>query len=434
MRAISINGLVVFPDGVRGSIVTFDPESGIITAVEGAGAIEDANRLLFPGFIDIHVHAREYPAPEADDAEAVRKWEEICSKETFITAGEAAINGGVTLYCAMPNDPRPPADERSYDRKRAASAGSPCPVVLFAAVTISSEPWADIPYKIYLDSSPSPVCFTAWPDLENALGRYRGCRVFFHAEDPQILGKFGQGSPRWKTRPPQAEVSAVTKILELTTRLGLRTHICHVSTEKAVRLIAEYNRGSGERVTCEVTPHHLFFSVDDDRIRAAEPGEKAVQHFLDCNPPLRSEHDRQYLIEALRDGLVDVLASDHAPHTIDDKRRGAPGMPHLDTMGPFAGWLIQRCGFSPGRIAQILSSAPARIFSSDLPLPQGEVYAGAAASFTILDLARVTLVEGEGIMGRGYLETRCRWSPFRGTALPSSVAATVVRGKEYCFA
>ena len=98
------------------------------------------------------MYTRKNPRPEHPSDQALEKWSAVCKKETFLTAGRAAINGGVTLFAAMPNDPMPPDNEHYYARKIAISASSACPVILFGAITASSEPWADIPYKVYLDS------------------------------------------------------------------------------------------------------------------------------------------------------------------------------------------------------------------------------------------------------------------------------------------
>lgn len=426
-----LNGNAVFPDGVRP--VRISMQAGKVLAVEDAPADEPSGSvLIFPGFADIHVHAREYPKPAPLEPDALAKWEAACSKETFATAGRAAINGGVTLFAAMPNDPVPPDNEQSYSHKKAIAMGSPCPVILFAAVTAHSEPWADLPYKVYLDAQPSSVSFTSWKDLETTLARYRGCRVFFHAEDPDVLRQAGGRGPRWYTRPARAEVSAVSKIMELTNKFDLRTHICHVSTAEALNLTASHNRQSDLKVTTEVTPHHLFFSVDDHgQVSCAGGTVAARQEFLGCNPPLRSEEDRRFLLEALKSGLVDVLASDHAPHTLEDKRNGAPGMPHLDTFGAFAGWLVKACGFTPERIAEILARVPARIMSRDLSVPQGAIEPGYAASFTLLNLEGETDVRESDVLNKGSLETRCRWSPFSGIVLPASVKTTIIRGIEY---
>ncbi|MBI5572008.1 MAG: amidohydrolase family protein [Desulfomonile tiedjei] len=429
MNEAILEGRVVFPDGVRPAGIVIDSAQGSIVSVDAAdGPVADIP-LIFPGFIDIHVHAREYAEPSDADPAATEKWEATLRKETFVTAGRAALNGGVTLFAAMPNDPTPPDNPRQYARKLALSSSSPCPVVVFAVVTPRSEPWGDVPYKVYLDVSASPVSFTDWQELENALKRYRGCRLFFHAEDPKILAKTGGASPRWKTRPPEAEIAAVEKILELTAKLGLHTHLCHLSTARAVELIREYNRGTAEKVSCEVTPHHLFFSVDDRGVRSGVTRQVPAAALLDCNPPLRSEDDRRYLVTALKEGFVDVLASDHAPHTLADKEGGAPGMPHLDTLGAFAGWLMTACDFPPERVAEIFSQGPARIFSPDLDLVHGVVQEGAAASFTLLDITDSTLVEGNEIRGRGPLQTRCGWSPFDRIPLPARVTGVIVRGK-----
>ena len=428
-----ISGQAVFSDGVRPAEITFDEESGMITAVEHAAADLPEDILVFPGFIDIHVHAREYALPQDADSTARGKWEAACRKETFSTAGQAAINGGVTLFAAMPNDPIPPSDEDTYKKKQSIASGSPCPVIVYAAITPESAPWADLPYKVYLDRVPSSMNFTDWRELQAALNRYAGCRVFFHAEDPEILNRSAGEGPRWRTRPPDAEIRAVEKILEMTAKLGIRTHICHVSTEKAVRLIQEYNASSANRVTCEVTPHHLFFSVEEDRVICPERDAIPFASLLESNPPLRSEADRRFLVEALRDGLVQVLASDHAPHTIEDKQNGAPGMPHLDTLGAFAGWLMNRCGFLPVRVAEVMSAAPARIFAKDLALGHVSIEPGAAAALTVLDLRGSTAVGDGAIEGRGPLKTRCGWSPFEGLELSAAVKTTVVGGKVYEF-
>jgi dihydroorotase len=433
MQSGSVSGQVVFEDGVRPATIVLDMDKQSMESITEGVTEQPGSLLVFPGFIDVHVHAREYPPPGENDPHAVQKWYSILRKETFQSAGRAAINGGVTLIAAMPNDPVPPENQERYSSKQSISHSSPCPVVLFASVTVESEPWADLPYKVYLDAKPSPVNFTEWKDLETALARYKGLRVFFHAEDPEVLRKFQDGAPRWKNRPAKAETVAVEKILELTAKFALRTHVCHVSTEKSVLLIQDYNRLAGVPVTCEVTPHHLFFSVEGGRIECPDGRTAPMSDFLECNPPLRGEGDRRFMLHALKEGLVDMLASDHAPHTVEDKLGGAPGMPHLDTLGAFAGWLMQASGFSPPRIAEILSLAPARLIARELERPHGAVKPGAVASLTLLDLGRSTRVEGEHIEERGSLETLCRWSPFEGITLPASVRGTVIRGSQYLF-
>jgi dihydroorotase len=430
----TLRGRFVFPRGVRSAIVSFDTETGVIRSVKETGDDRDKDPLIFPGFIDLHVHAREYPMPAGDDARDMEAWEAACRKETFSTAGRAAVNGGVTLFGAMPNDPAPPRDLDSYELKKIVAEQATCPVVCFAAITPEQcEPWGDLPYKVYLDARPSATAFDRWSILEETLARFSGRRVFFHAEDPEVLRAAGKDGPRWKTRPPAAEIRAVERILEFTARFGLSTHICHVSTRDAVRLINEFNARGSQRVTCEVTPHHLFFSVDGGAIVPAAKCDMPDPRFIECNPPVRSEDDRAYLVDALQRGEIDVLATDHAPHTVDDKGGGAPGMPHLDTLGPFAAWLMLDCGFSSVRVAEILSAVPAEILSPDIATARGVIEPGKAASFTVIDTSASTRVGTGEILGRGPLQTRCGWSPFAGATFPGSVTAVVVSGREYSF-
>jgi dihydroorotase len=428
-----MSGRAVFADGVRWTTIEVDPETGCIASVKCVDEAGAGNTLLFPGFVDIHVHAREYPLPPKPNPDEKARWEAVLRKETFLTAGQAAINGGVTLFAAMPNDPVPPDNREDYERKMHLAANSPCPAVIMACITDRSEPWADIPYKVYLDVASSSVSFDSWRSLEASLSRYGGCRVFFHAEDPKILEKHRHLGPRWRSRPPEAEIVAVEKILELTAKFGLHSHICHVSTEKALLLIGDYNSRSEKKVTCEATPHHLFFSIREGAVHARGGHRVPAADLLECNPPLRSEADRQFVLAGLKEGLVDVLATDHAPHTLEDKKSGAAGMPHLDTLGPFVGWLIKECGFLPARIAEILSAGPSRILAPDLPLKHGRIEETWAASFTLLDMNGTTLVEAGKIKDRGPLKTLCRWSPFEGIELPATVRTCVVRGRQYSF-
>ncbi len=433
MDAYFITGQTVFPEGVRPARIGIDPGSGVIVSVEDSRNSVPANKLIFPGFVDAHVHAREYPEPGEPGSVEWEKWQSACKKEIFTSAGNAAINGGVTVIGAMPNDPSPPDNPESYEAKLGTSESSPCPVVLFACVTKNSEPWGDLPYKVYLDSAPSQGSFDSWSDLEETLGRYKGRRLFFHAEDPEILRKNTGKGPRWKTRPPEAETSAVRRILELTTKLGLTTHICHISTQESVTAIQDHNRNANTRVTSEASPHHLFFHVNNGKVSAPGWSQIPNANLLESNPPLRSEADRVFLLDALKTGQVDILATDHAPHTIQDKLLGAPGMPHLDTVGPFVSWLLNKQGFTPQRVAEALSVVPSELFTPNLTIAQGRIAPGFAASFTILDLHTKVSIDRVGIQGRGLFRTRCGWSPFTGYRFPGTVMKTIVRGQGYTF-
>jgi len=174
-------------------------------------------------------------------------------------------------------------------------------------------------------------------------------------------------------------------------------------------------------VTAEATPHHLFF--DDSML--TEANHKALQ----MNPPLRGPKDRLALIEALRDGLVDYIATDHAPHTLEEKAVGVSGVPLLDTYGAFATWLMAEHGFTPQGIARVCAYNPGRFVKEFLPAGLGEGYGviapGYVGSLTVLDLKSPWLVRRE------EMKTKCAWSPFEGFTFPGRVKYTVVQGRVY---
>jgi dihydroorotase len=175
----------------------------------------------------------------------------------------------------------------------------------------------------------------------------------------------------------------------------------------------------GVRVTCEVTPHHLFF---DDTMLNDEN-----RLWLQMNPPLRGREDRLAMIDALRTGAIDYLATDHAPHSLEEKKRGTSGVPHLDTYGAFATWLMEEHGFAAQQIARVCAANPGRFVRPYLPPEYGKgfgrVEEGYVGSLTVLDLKTPYKVT------RDSLKTKCAWSPFEGVTFPGSVRHTVVRGQ-----
>jgi dihydroorotase len=169
-------------------------------------------------------------------------------------------------------------------------------------------------------------------------------------------------------------------------------------------------------VTCEVTPHHLCF--DRGAITQANRG------LMQMNPPLRRVDDRLAMLAALRDGTLDYLATDHAPHTLEEKARGISGQPHLDTYGAFVTWLIVEQGFAPERIAAVCSANPGAFVNPYIaPRKFGLIEPGYVGSLTVLNLSRPTTVR------RKDLKTRCGWSPFEGVTFPGSVEAVFVEGR-----
>ena len=167
-------------------------------------------------------------------------------------------------------------------------------------------------------------------------------------------------------------------------------------------------------MTAEVTPHHVFF----DTAGLTD----ANRPWMQMNPPLRSPEDRVAMLEALRDGPADFLATDHAPHTLAEKERGISGQPHLDTYGPFVTWLLAEQGFRPERVAELCAANPGAFVNPYQREKFGRLLPGYVGSLTVLNLRQPTTVR------RGELRTRSGWSPFEGVTFPGSVAAVFVRG------
>jgi dihydroorotase len=173
-------------------------------------------------------------------------------------------------------------------------------------------------------------------------------------------------------------------------------------------------------MTCEVSPHHLFFDMENrDQFLRGE--------WLQMIPPLRRPEDREALREAFEAGDIEALATDHAPHSLEENRRGISGVPHLDTFGAFVTWL-HADGMPWKTLIERASTTPARLFAPFAPLasaPRGEIAPGQLASLAVVDPSAPWRVEA------GSLSTRAAWSPFEGVELPGRVVATVVRGRAY---
>jgi dihydroorotase len=206
--------------------------------------------------------------------------------------------------------------------------------------------------------------------------------------------------------------------LYLIEKYELQGKLCHYSTGEGLKRIAAA-KARGVRVTAEVTPHHLYFDdamlTDENRL------------WLQMNPPLRSPADRLAMMEALRSGLIDYIATDHAPHTIAEKMQGISGVPLLDTYGAFATWLMAEHGFTPQEIARVCAFHPGRFVKEFLPAGFGEGYGvvapGYVGSLSILDTKTPWTVLRE------EMKTKCAWSPFEGVTFPGRVRYTVLQGK-----
>jgi dihydroorotase len=402
-----IEGRLADIDGVRRGQLRI--EAGRIAEVgANLGAADHVfgdECLIFAGMGDIHIHAR-------DDVSGKEAY-----KETFATAAAAALHGGVVHVADMPNNPAAPIDGASYAAKELHLLAQRLPVVftLYAGIGPGTRPLTrDVPYKAYMGPSVGDLYFRSLEQLEVTLAFYRGQAVSFHCEDPVLLDAHKHRATHEERRPPECELSATRFALHLIEKYNLTGKLCHYSVGEGLSLIREA-KGRGLRVSAEVTPHHVFF----DTAQITDANRGAMQ----MNPPLRAPADRQAMLEALRDGTCDYLATDHAPHTLEEKAKGVSGQPHLDTYGPFVTWLLVEQGFSPERIAAICSANPGTFVAPYQSDHFGRLLPGYVGSLTVLDLKKPTVVRPED------LKTKCAWSPFEGITFPGSVEAVFLRGE-----
>jgi dihydroorotase len=321
----------------------------------------------------------------------------------------------------MPNNPVAPVDDARYAEKEKLTAKSAVHVTLYAGIGPETSPLTrHVPYKAFMGPSVGDLFFTSREQLEKVIAKYRGKNVSFHCEDPAILEESKGAATHEQRRPAKAEIAATEFAIYLIERYGLIGKLCHYSTKGGLEKIAAA-KARGVRVTAEAAPHHLFFDdamlTDENRL------------WLQMNPPLRGREDRLALIAALRNGLVDYLATDHAPHTAEDKMSGKSGVPHLDTYGAFATWLMAEHGFFAKDIARVCAYNPGCFVKEFLPPRFGKGYGviepGYFGSLTILNPDAPTVVRRE------ELKTKCGWSPFEGYTLPGRVTYTVLGGKVY---
>jgi dihydroorotase len=406
---LRIEGTIANHDRVFDGAVLIDESTGLIEAVEactGKSDLDTTGCMIFPGFGDIHIHARE-------DAGGSQMY-----KEDFATASAAAIHGGVTQVADMPNNPVAPVDDARYAEKERLTAKSAVHVTLYAGIGPTTQPLTrHVPYKAFMGPSVGDLFFASQQQLEGAIAQYRGRNVSFHCEDPEILHAHKGAATHEARRPAIAEITATEFALYLIEKYELQGKLCHYSTGDGLKKIAAA-KARGVRVTAEVTPHHLYF--DDSMLTDAN------RLALQMNPPLRSPADRLAMIEALRSGLIDYIATDHAPHTLAEKAQGVSGVPLLDTYGAFATWLMAEHRFTPEEIARVCAYNPGRFVKEFLPASFGEGYGvvapGYIGSLSILDMKTPWLVQRE------EMKTRCAWSPFEGVTFPGSVRWTVLQG------
>lgn len=398
-------GQIVTPQGIQRADITIRGE-----LIEAVGpdlpaeipnsTIVDVSRFaIFPGLIDVHVHLRE-PGGE--------------HKEDFLTGTQSALAGGVTTVCAMPNTTPPIVDAATLEDALArASAKAVCDFGLYIGGTPANAAQAAqadkaVALKLYIGSSTGSLLVDQLPAQIAHFESFPKNRIIaVHAEDEAAVRFFAE---RGQRRPPICAALATAHVLTMAEQIGRRVHICHVSTGYELALIrAAKTRGLA--VTCEVTPHHLFLSTDD---------EQKLGPLGQVNPPLRDQHDVDLLWQNM--DIVDMIATDHAPHTLDEKRGPNPpsGMPGLETMLPLLLTAAHEGRIGLEDIAQWLSAGPAEVFGL---AHKGQLKPGYHADLTLVDLGERWVVPQDGFF------TRCGWTTFAGREMVGRVAQVYLRGQ-----
>ncbi|HPW18053.1 MAG TPA: dihydroorotase [Candidatus Aminicenantes bacterium] len=385
-----------------------------LSPAPGGRTVDASGLVVVPGLIDLHVHLRE---PGFED------------KETIATGLRAAVRGGFTAVCAMPNT-APVNDSpatTAWIMARAKRAGL-ARVFPIAAVTKGSrgEELVDMAAcaaagAVAFSDDGRPVASDDIMRRALLAAAAAGSLVIDHCEDRALAagGVMHAGAAAARLGlpgiPSSSEEVAVARDIALAEELGVRVHIAHLSTAGGVAAVREARR-RGIRVSAEATPHHLFLTDED--IRTPDPNFK-------MNPPLRTAADAAALREGLRAGVVDAVATDHAPHTEAEKARGfreAPfGVVGLETAVPLVLDRLVRPGLLPlGRAVAALSTAPARLLGLRA---KGRVAAGADGDLTLLDLERDAAVD------KTRFESKGRNTPFDGWALKGAPVMTIVGGR-----
>jgi len=411
--AIFKNGTIVNQDGTH--LADIGVRGGLIAALGSLGAatadvVTDCAGLhILPGVIDTQVHFRE-PGLE--------------HKEDLATGSLAAVMGGVTAVFEMPNtNPLTVTREAFADKIARASGRMHCDFAFFIGGT--HENVGELPelermpgcagVKVFMGSSTGSL-LVADDDGVGSILRVISRRAAFHSEDeyrleerkPLRIPDDPRSHPVW--RDPETALRSTRRLVALAHKYGKRIHVLHISTAEEMVFLA----GHKDVATVEVTPHHLTLD---------ETAYVRLGTFAQMNPPVRDAAHRAGIWAGVDNGVVDVLGSDHAPHTIEEKRKPYPsspsGMTGVQTLVPIMLDHVHAGRLTLERFVDLSSAGPARIFNI---ARKGRIAAGYAADLTIVDLKRRQTITN------AWIASKSPWTPYDGVAVTGWPVGTVLRG------
>lgn len=408
------NARIAHPDGTTvegdlacedGLIARIDPQLDV-TAEE---TIDANGKLLLPGAIDAQVHFRE-PGNE--------------HKEDLATGSRAAVKGGVTSYLEMPNTRPPTTSQAALDDKLARAARKSVANYGFfigatpdnLEVLNAAAPVCGI--KIFMGSSTGNLLIDRQADLERIFAN--GTRLIaVHAEDEHRIQQrqalfAGRRDPaaHSQIRDNQCALLATERALALSKQYRRRLHILHLSTHQEVERLRE---DKPEWVTTEVIPNHLFLNIEDYATHGT---------LVQMNPPLRAKEDNRALWQGLHDGVIDFIATDHAPHTLTEKRRGYPnapsGMPGVETALPLMLTQMAAGKCTLEEVQRWMCRGPATAYG----IPnKGSIAEGWDADLTLVDMDTTRPARNNEMF------TRAGWTPYDGWALTGWPLYSIVGGR-----
>lgn len=376
-----------------------------------AGEVFEASGLhVLPGVIDSQVHFRE-PGLE---------W-----KEDLESGSRSAVLGGVTTVFEMPNtDPSTTSPEMMEDKLARAKGRMHTDHAFYAGATHDNTDLLPIMermpgvcgVKVFMGASTGQLLVEDDEGVERVLDAISR-RAAFHSEDEyrladrRKLAVQGDWTSHPVVRDAEAAISSTRRLIRLARKTGKRIHVLHVTTGEEMEMLA----ANKDIATCEVTPQHLTLVGPEDYVR--------LKGYAQMNPPIRDAHHRAALWVAVNQGIPDVLGSDHAPHTKEEKSRPYPaspsGMPGVQTLVPVMLTHVADGRMSLERFIELTSAGPQRVFGI---AGKGRIAQGYDADFTVVDLkARRTITHD-------WSASRCGWTPFDGMEAKAWPVATFVRG------
>ncbi len=385
-------------------------EIGAFAETQARDVVHAEGLHVLPGVIDSQVHFRE-PGLE---------W-----KEDLETGSRCAALGGVTAVFEMPNtDPSTTSPEMMTDKLARAKGRMHTDHAFYAGATHDNTDLLPIMekmagccgVKVFMGASTGQLLVEDDEGVErvlNAISR----RAAFHSEDEYRLAERRKLAVQgdWTSHPvvrdAEAAISSTRRLLRLARKTGKRIHVLHVTTGEEMAMLAE----AKDLATCEVTPQHLTLAGPEDYVR--------LKGYAQMNPPIRDAHHRAALWAAVNQGIPDVLGSDHAPHTIEEKSRPYPaspsGMPGVQTLVPVMLTHVVDGKMSLERFIELTSAGPQRVFGI---AGKGRIAKGYDADFTLVDM------KAQRTITHGWSASRCGWTPFDGMEAKAWPMATIVRG------